>query len=217
MWKKNSDTGKWIAEIDSLSKENFDFYKQEYKKVKLYSKCLSGSTYLTINDFESLYPQLQSTRHGFYIGTQSIPVRGSNIRLNKQTQVEFFRKYLKEDAFTLKNLFTPERILEEQGVNFKYVDVATTESITFDENPNLIIDNVPLKSGQRVLVKDQTTVTRLPIATNLDLWFRNSITVSNAYFLNKDTNWNNYYYYNKENGVYQYDGSKLIRESDLSS
>jgi hypothetical protein len=214
MWKKNSDTGKWVFTTDSITKDVYEFYKQELKSVKLYSKCLSGSTYLKINDFENLYPELQNERIGFYIGTQSIPVRGPQIRLNDLTRREFYDKYLKEDAFTLKNLFTPERLLSDQGTNFKYVDVATTETISFAQISNLTIDGIVLKSGDRVLVKDQISVVSISPTTDVDNYFRNVITVSNYYFQSEDTN-KNYYYYNSENGVYKYDGSLLVRENDL--
>jgi hypothetical protein len=58
MWTRNIDTGKWIKQSDTLSKESYDNLKVDLDRVKLYSKCLSGATYLTINDFDNLYPQL---------------------------------------------------------------------------------------------------------------------------------------------------------------
>jgi hypothetical protein len=215
MWKKNADTGKWVLQVESISKDTYEFYKQELSSVKLYSKCLSGSTYLKINDFDNLYPELQTERIGFYIGTQSVPLRGPAIRLNDITRREFYDKYLKEDAFTLKNLFTPERLLTDQGKNFKYVDAATTKSISLTQGANLTIDGFVLRTGQRLLVKDQITVAALSPNVDVDNYFTNVITVSNYYFLNEDDN-KNYYYYNEENGIYKYDGLSLIRENDLS-
>jgi len=220
MWKKNTDTGKWVQEVDSLTKDNFDFYKQEYKSVKLYSKCLSGSTYLTINDFNNLYPELTKQISGttsIFFATSSLPVRGPRLILNSQTQDQFYNKYLKENGFTLKNLYTPEKVLEDQGVNFKYVDFATTQSIKFEDNTNLIIDGYPMKSGQRLLVKDQVTVAKFTLNdANIDNYFKNTVTVSNYYPLN-DEGQSNFYYYNNENGVYLYNGVKLTKESDLST
>ena len=51
MWTRNSDTGKWIKQKDELNKEFYDGVKQDLKLTKLYSKCLSGSTYIPINSF----------------------------------------------------------------------------------------------------------------------------------------------------------------------
>ena len=175
MWKKNADTGKWVLQVESISKDTYEFYKQELSSVKLYSKCLSGSTYLKISDFDNLYPELQTERIGFYIGTQSVPLRGPAIRLNDITRREFYDKYLKEDAFTLKNLFTPERLLTDQGKNFKYVDAATTKSISLTQGANLTIDGFVLRTGQRLLVKDQITVAALSPNVDVDNYFTNVI------------------------------------------
>ena len=44
MWTKNNDNGKWYRKIDVLEKIKFDGLKKKMLKVRLYSKCLSGST-----------------------------------------------------------------------------------------------------------------------------------------------------------------------------
>jgi len=55
MWIYNSDYKKWFAKDDSISKNDFDYLKQELKSTRLYSRVLSGATYLPVNDLNNLY------------------------------------------------------------------------------------------------------------------------------------------------------------------
>ena len=49
MWIYNSDYKKWFAKDDSISKNDFDYLKQELKSTRLYSRVLSGATYLPLS------------------------------------------------------------------------------------------------------------------------------------------------------------------------
>jgi len=215
MWTRNIDTGKWVKQSDTLSKESYDNLKVDLDRVKLYSKCLSGATYLTINDFDNLYPQLDQEKIGFYNGFYQ-PLNGPQIKITDSNSDEFYDKYLKEDAFTLKNLFTPEKLLEDQGKNSTYVDVATTVSFTFSASRNITVDGVQLISGHRVLVKDQKSVITLSSSIDPEDYFTNTLPVSNYTVSSNNVTSITYEYYNNLNGVYKYDGFNITKEDDLS-
>ena len=55
MWTYNTDYSKWYANDDSISKNDFDYLKQELKATRFYSRCLSGATYLPVNDLNNIY------------------------------------------------------------------------------------------------------------------------------------------------------------------
>jgi len=119
MWTRNIDTGKWSKQIDSLSKENYDDLKQDLQKVKLYSKCLSGSTYLPINDLSNIYSPLSISKLGFYVNefpiySLNFPPLGPQVPLNNTNANEFYHKYLIESAFSIKNFFTPNTLINDQ-------------------------------------------------------------------------------------------------------
>ena len=215
MWTRNIDTGKWIKQSDTLSKESYDNLKVDLDRVKLYSKCLSGATYLTINDFDNLYPQLDQEKIGFYNGFTQ-PFNGPSIKITDSNSDEFYDKYLKEDAFTLKNLFTPEKLLDDQGKNSTYVDVATNGAFTFSSSRNITVDGVQLITGHRVLVKDQKSIITLSSTVNPEDYFTNTLPVSSYTVSSNNVTSITYEYYNNTNGVYKYDGFNITRENDLS-
>jgi hypothetical protein len=214
MWTRNIDTGKWIKQSDTLSKESYDNLKVDLDRVKLYSKCLSGATYLTINDFDNLYPQLDQEKIGFHLGGP--PFNGPKIKITDSNSDEFYDKYLKEDAFTLKNLFTPEKLLDDQGKNSTYVDVATNGAFTFSASRNITVDGVQLISGHRVLVKDQKSIITLSSSVDPDDYFTNTLPVSSYTASSNNVTSITYEYYNNLNGVYKYDGFNITKEDDLS-
>lgn len=142
MWNRNLDTGKWFRQVDTLTKETYNNLKIDLEKVKLYSKCLSGATYFTINDFDDLYPELSVDELGYYFETK--PINGPNVRIEPSNSDKFYKKYLPEDGFTIKNLFTPEKLIESEGRNFITVDVATSELFTFITGPKIFVDGIQL-------------------------------------------------------------------------
>jgi hypothetical protein len=216
MWIRNTDTGKWSNQRDTLPREYYENLKVDLEKVKLYSKCLSGATYLTINDTDNLYPQMNIEKLGFFHGNLP-PFNGPKIQITADNVDEYYDKYLKEDGFTIKNLFTPDKLLEDQGKNFKSVDVATTESILLNPSRTVTIDGVSLISGHRILVKDEVTQITLASSIDPETYFTDTITVSSFTISNSTATSTTYKYYNSTNGIYRYDGLNFIRENELDS
>ena len=222
MWTRNSDTGKWFNQIDSLSKDSYDSLKQDLQSVRLYSKCLSGSTYLPINNLDNIYDTLSINRVGYYITDPynlitTIP--STPISLNSSNSNEFYNKYLKEDAFTLKNLFTPTKLINDQLDNYLYVDVITNGTVSNigQTNVHLIIDGIKLIEGHRVLIKDQTSQVTLSSTVDPEVYFSTIELVSNYYDIENFVTDVTYEYHNNQNGIYTYTNNKLVKTSDLET
>jgi hypothetical protein len=209
MWNRDLDTGKWFQQTDKLPKDNYENLKIDLEKVKLYSKCLSGATYLTINDFNNLYPELLIDNMGFYFDDR--PNNGPIKRISESNSDEFYNKYLSEDAFTIKNLFTPEKLISSEGKNVFYVDVVTTEAIDFKPSSKIIIDGIQLIKGHKVLVKDIKKQVVLNFQTIAETYFTETFPVSSYTLVQDNTTTQTYEYYNNQNGIYEYDGNNLIK------
>lgn len=221
MWIVDKDNGKWSLVGDSLPKETFDVLKQELSKIRFYSKCLSGATYLPINNFDNVYDILSNDDpKNWYISVIGSPYSISIIPPQHATPItstssaEYYDKYVREYGMTLKNLFTPNRLIKDSINNFVYVDVATTEHLTNLGQTviNLTIDGIRLKEGHRVLVKDQKSSVVLPISTDPNSYF-----ISNYYVVQNLGLTIEYEFYNSDNGIYIYKNNKLVRESDLDN
>ena len=219
MFVRNTDTGKWIVQTDSLSKDNYDDLKQDLEKTRLYSKCLSGSTYLSINSFENIYDTFDIDKIGFYINATYPPLNGPRILIDGSNSNEFFNKYLKENAFSIKNLFTPNKLISDQYKNQLLVDVATVFPIDDlgQVNNNYVIDGVRLVNGHRVLVKNQTSNISLSTSVDPEVYFSTTELVS-EYFVDTDEVTSiNYFWFNNENGIYEYIDNRLVKTTDLDS
>lgn len=214
MWKYNRISKKWYKQVDSLDIDNFNFEKQELDKIKYYSKCLNGSTYISTNDFNNIYESLNhfNKDENFYVNstyasqsaTQSNPI-DSSTRLD-------YNKYKDEYGFSVKNLFTPNRLIDDSIKNFLEVDIATTEILPLTTiNNNLIIDGIRVKNGHRVLVKDQFYSVVLLNSIDPDTYF-----TSNYYKQSSDDTTNTYIYYNELNGIYTFNNGLLTRTTDLN-
>jgi len=158
---------------------------------------------------------LDQEKIGFY-NSFLPPFSGPGIKITDSNSDEFYDKYLKEDAFTLKNLFTPEKLLDDQGKNSTYVDVATNGTFTFSASRNIAVDGVQLIAGHRVLVKDQKSIITLSSSVNPDDYFTNTLPVSSYTVVSDNVTSITYEYYNNTNGVYKYDGYNITKEDDLS-
>jgi hypothetical protein len=209
----------WNQNDDTLGKEDFDFYKQELKSVRFYSKCLSGATYLATNSLDDIYNILNINNYkNWYIGSDGsqysislIPTEYAE-SITPENSNDYYNKYLSEYGMTLKNLFTPKRLIDDSIKNFIYVDVATNEFIEDIESDKigLTIDGVKLKEGHRILIKDQKSRLTLMVFDNPDLYF------SGRYYVVENFGGTiEYEYFNNENGIYLYKNNKLIREKDL--
>ena len=219
MWTFNSDYNKWVTTSDVIIKSNFDYLKQELSSTRFYSKCLSGATYLPVNRLDNIYDILgQYQPRNWFVSTLGSQYSDTLIPSNYSSPITDltytdYNKYLSEYGLTLKNLFTPDRLIKDSIKNFIYVDVATTMQIdnitaTFD---NLTIDGVRLINGHRLLVKDQVSIEFLPFTTDPKTYFKGNYTVIQDYGATIE-----YSYYNSENGIYLFNNNKLTKTDELS-
>jgi len=220
MWTLDTDNNKWINTKDSITKVNFDYLKQSLDSVRFYSKCLSGATYYPVNNLDNIYDVLgHGVKRNWYVsGTYSITSFPSEYPtpISSTTSNEYYNKFVPEYGLTLKNLFTPKRLIDDSISNFIYVDVCTTQDVPDigQSVVGLTIDGIRLKDGHRVLVKDQKTLVDLLNTVDPDSYFypTNYYESIDQPVGSLDTS---YYYYNEQNGIYIYKNNKLIRETDL--
>ena len=237
-WSRNIDTGKWTAAADVLQKTDFDALKQEYKSYRFYQKCLSGSTYVGVSSvvvgsenqatIQNVYDilNLKDTPYSYYfdnIGSNPLtyiqPFSGvlpSNPSLISTTSslYSLTEKVFPDYNLTLKNLFTPERLIKDQKENLFYVDVATTErldDLTVDFT-GLVLDGIIVKEGHRVLVKNQYILVTIPTATNPDTFFTGFYEINDVVGTNTT-----YRIPSSDNGIYLFKNKKLIKTNDLDS
>jgi len=216
MWNINKDTNKWTLATDAISKDTFDTLKQELSKLRFYSECLSGATYIPMNTTDDIYDILGHYQpRNWYISSPysvtPIPPQHPYV-ISSTNSSDYYTRYLSEYGLTLKNLFTPNRLIKDSINNYIYVDVATTTAL---ENLGqvvigLTIDGVRLKEGHRVLVKDQQTNVVLSNMIDPNTYFQGNYYVVEDLGLTIE-----YRYYDETNGIYIYKGNQLVRESDL--
>jgi len=218
MWVYNNL--KWEQKKDSLAIDDFQNLRVEFESIRFYSKCLSGSVYLPINDMENIYDSLNNNGDkSWYIDiTQSI-IADTDIPtikphpINNDT-LDKYKKHLYDYSLTIKNKFTPYKTIKETLKNFIYVDAATTSELTdLDGIVNSrIIDGITLVNNSLVLVKDQKSRVILDVDINPDEYFLGEYTILNQ--TGTDTE---YEFYNNENGIYRYDNGLLVRENLLTN
>lgn len=226
-WSRNIDTGKWSPTKDTLSKTDFDSLSQDLKTLRFYQKCLSGSTYVSVNQpingtqsssIEDVYDILGHYSHKSYLFdgvnlqyldpfTASYPNDFSVISTTSSLS-EFNDKISLDYGLTLKNLFTPERLIKDHKQNLFYVDVATTDIINnlSDSKVGLTIDGVRLKEGQRVLVKDQYDLVTTLLDPSTFFYGHYELTSGTTYKIP-----------NSDNGIYVFQNKKLVRTNELDS
>ncbi len=225
MWVPNNDTYKWSEREDKNSVQDFESYKQDLKSVRFYQKCLSGSTYVAVNNLENIYdildeqdPRTYYYDSGFsgYVDSGS-PTGSFQIGINGATsgtysQYEFLNKEIAEYGMTLKNLFTPNRLISDQISNLFYVDVATDGPVSNigQFTQNLIIDDIRLKEGHRILVKDQYRTEILSNSIDPDTYFIGYYEV-----VEEGSTQSSYRIPTSENGIYIFRNSRLERTTDL--
>lgn len=219
MWIFDNDYNKWSSSDDNLVKNDFDLLKQELSSVRFYSKCLSGSAYLPMNNLENIYDILGNYKpRNWYIGINGSQYSNSLIPTNNPTEIksstsyDYYDKYLNEYGLTLKNLFTPDRLIKDSIDNYIYVDVSTVEKIydLTQVNVDRIIDGIRLLDGHRVLIKDQTDFEVLSNLVDPSTYFLGNYKVTQNLGTTIE-----YEYYTNENGIYKFENGILIKESDL--
>jgi hypothetical protein len=221
MWTYSSNEEKWNKKVSNLDKRTFNYLREEIEDMRYYSKCLDGTTYVNIQDTSDIYDVLSYKQNTSYkIGTQySSKYNGStnigiDIKAADLSEDGMQTRYNTEYGFTLKNLFSPNRLIDTTS-NYNEVDVATTESIDLDNiDPNsfLVIDNVTLLEGHRVLVKDNVSSVTLESSVVPEEYFGYNYTITGTIGTSVT-----YQYKNVDNGIYRYTNGNLIRETDLAT
>lgn len=232
-WYRNTDTGKWSPQADKRSKTDFDSYKESFESVRFYQRCLSGSTYVGVHS--SIFGATDSASMsniydilGYYnpvtyyhnaplqyIEPFTSPIPDDPEAITTTASLtEYLTKVESEYNFTLKNLYSPQRLIDDQKQNLYYVDAVTTDqikdiTIQFED---LVIDGIRLREGHRVLIKDQWVKVTIPTATNPSTFFTGEYKVLKV--IGADTR---YLIPSSDNGVYKYTKKKLVREDDLDT
>lgn len=214
MWEYNNDSKKWFTITDSISKVDFDYLREELSLTRYYSRCLSGSTYTLQQDLSDIYTTTYSPRNwyvsldGSAYSDSPKPLEYAN-PITNATLLDY-TKFLSEYGLTMKNLFTPTRLIKDTN-NYKYVDVATNGVIDFTLiTKDYYIDGIRLLNGHRVLVKNQTTNVVLLNTADPNTYFS-----SNYYVIEDLGGTIEYQYYNNTNGIYVYNNGALTRDTDL--
>ena len=218
MWVYNKDLNVWKRSTDSLYKSDFDYLKQELSSTRFYSKFLSGSTYVPINDVDNIYDILGKwIPRSWYIGTLDSKYSYSNSptrfakQINTTSSYEYYTKFISEYGLTLKNLFTSSRIIKDSVDNYIPVYVASVAPIDLSKvYDSLSIDGVVVKAGSKILIKDQESSVNLTNGVDPNTYFRGNYQIYNDLYSIIE-----YRYKNSENGIYLYDGRNLIKQNTL--
>ena len=234
-WSLDLDLKKWNPKPEGLDKSDFDALKQDLQSYRFYQKCLSGSTYVGVNSLirgsrenvqiDDIYEIINHTdrSRSYYYDSNNLTFSQTFISTTPsnpfkidtlEDQELFLTKSLPDYNFTLKNLFTPERLIKDQKSNVFYVDLATTERI---ENINseligLQIDGFFVREGQRVLVKDQYEEVTISNTIDPDTYFFGFYQIQEE--VGSDIT---YRIPSSENGIYIYLRRRLVRTSELNN
>lgn len=221
MWKYDNDYNEWSLKKDILEVEDFEYFKQEFDSFRFYSKCLSGTSYTRINDISNIYDILSlnkpktwhisniASNYSFSQIPQNFPVA-----IDEASSNDYYNKFNTEYGFTQKNLFTPERAINDSVNNFISVDAATIKELNNlnDVVENRIIDGVRLKEGNKILVKDQKETIVLDGSTDPNEYFEGEFEQINLIGTNVE-----YEFFSSENGIYLYSNNRLIKQDTLDN
>lgn len=214
MYILNNDTGKWELSAPTLPIKNFNNNLIPAQNVALYSRFLSGAVYLPIDNFSNIYDTPSNTPIGYYINASYSNINypnGPQIPLNQNTPD--YDKYLFENAFTPKSLFTPSKAVST--LNLSYADLATTGQIDFNGTFS-VIDGVYLLNGQRILVKDQYSTITLSSSTDPNYYFTYVLPVASYNVVQNDVSYITYSYHDNTNGLYSFTQSKLVKLDEIN-
>ena len=215
MWVYNNDSQIWEFGSDGYVMDSFKYMKQELYSTRFYSKFLSGATYIPVNSISDVYEILgkwkprswyQSTSGSVYSQTLA-PARYAT-PVDLESSFDYNTRFLSEYGLTLKNLFTPDRLIDDSLRNITEVDYATTEPLNVErEYERLVVDGETIKKGQHILIKDQYVVTSTDSSVDPQTFF-----TSNYYLTNSYGSLNEYRYYDSQNGIYLFDGRFLVKQ-----
>ena len=220
MWVYNSDYSKWEASGDKLSLSNYELLKQELSSVRFYSKCLSGATYLPVKNTSNIYDILGDFQpRNWYLSTNGSQYSNTGVPpehpqpIFATTSYDYYTRYLGEYGLTLKNLFTPNRLIKDAIKNYLEVDVATTEPLVDLTlfSANRVIDGIKLKNGHRVLIKDQKERVTLPNTTDPNSYFSSPYDVVANFGATIE-----YEIFSSSNGIYAFKDGLLSKTDELN-
>ena len=218
MWVYSSNFGKWSSSSDNLTKNTFDLLKQELSATRFYSRILSGATFIPVNDLDNIYDILGEWKpRNWYVNSngsqysETMSPTKNAMGIDNQNSYEYYTKFIAEYGLTLKTLFTADRLIKDSINNYYHVDLATTEQINLNQVSNsIVIDGVLLRKGHKILVKNQKSTDTLPGGTDPATYFLGE------YVLIEDLGGTETYeYYTNENGIYVYDGKRLVKDNVL--
>jgi hypothetical protein len=209
MYIYNTDTGMWVKQTDTLNKDDYNNLKQDLAKMQLYSRALSGATYIYTSNTASIYESISyKDNNSWYIdpisspyNSMSLPSSGAPI---DSSNFDKYKDYTYEYGFTLKNLFTPTKAIDI--LNTINVSVATTGAVDLTSTTFSSIDGIELKEGNLVLVKDQLSTVDLAYTVDPNLYF-----LGNYYLVNDNVADITYQYYGETNGIYEFIDGSLVK------
>ena len=221
MWILNNDTKKWTPNVDTLEVSDYQSLKQDLKFLRFYQRVLSASTFVRMDDLGNIYEVLtnyKARNYNYspalspYVSPYINPIKNSSSITSTASLYDFKEKSLPEYGLTLKNLFTPKRLIDDQIKNLLYVDVATTDILgdITKKLPGLNIDGVIIKEGHRILIKNQYSLITLDSSVDPSTYFDGQYQVQETIGSNVT-----YIIYNYTNGIYTYTKEKLVRTTDL--
>lgn len=227
MWIRNKETGAWSNIKDALDKDRYDSLKQDMQKFRLYSKCLSGAVFYPSTDLDDVYSVSKyKTKTSWFYGIGSSQYAEPQLPqfdkvLITPDNIDKYKSFTREYGLTLKNLFTPTKLIEDSHNNFYYVDIiAPNMTIELENmilngasNKDLYIDGVKVINGHTILIKDMITSITLSELVDPNDYFDGNFYQTEDINVSSD----DFYYYNSYNGIYRYDNGLLIRTDKLSS
>tara|TARA_R110000772_G_scaffold20466_5_gene56903 strand:+ start:55859 stop:64006 length:8148 start_codon:yes stop_codon:yes gene_type:complete len=218
MWEYSSVSDNWEKRVEKLDKRIYNYLRQEIEDVRFYSKCLDGSSYIPVPELDNLYDVLNyKVNDTFKINSayssnfDDTDITGGNpITAGDLSSVGSHFRYNEEYGYTIKNLFTPKRLIDD-STNYLTVDIATVESINMSKKYTKI-DGIVLKEGHRILVKNNITNITIDTSVDPEEYFGH-----NYYFVKEIGDTKTYFYFNSENGIYRFTDGNLVRETDLDT
>jgi hypothetical protein len=208
---------RWIKREDGIDLNTFnnDLSLESQNTIRYFSKGKLATVYLPINNTNNIYPILSATTGGDYgILNNTFSVSSqTHSNLISPSNIDGYTHSNFEYNYTLKNLFTPTRIINDPTAyqNLTTVDVC---SLTAFSDLSIVksIDNINLIEGHTVLIRNQIATISLSSSVAPDNYFNN-----NFYIQGQDPINTLYYYYNKDNGIYNFTNNQLVRSNLMSS
>ena len=126
MWILNNDTKKWTPNVDTLEVSDYQSLKQDLKFLRFYQRVLSASTFVRMDDLGNIYEVLtnyKARNYNYspalspYVSPYINPIKNSSSITSTASLYDFKEKSLPEYGLTLKNLFTPKRLIDDQIKN----------------------------------------------------------------------------------------------------